>query len=262
MNQKEIDQINFREVRRNDKFFRMFANLSSSLESFENGCIQLRIVNNETQILNTFNTACEFAFSWKNNNHELQEADRFVVRFFRTDGLQGGIIKDFSTVGLEKLVTAIKAESKEVPFAVFYGVFDSKNACNKKDLVVEKTNTNRNINVELVKENGQRITESFKVHHLENNTLDLNNLLEVSDKWVVKSDPTLVNTIFNFNTMKSCVLLESDNGKDVVGASIFYNEWKGPFQHLTNRKEFLLIAEDSLENLGVLKTKIVEYKLE
>ena len=78
---ERLRAINHRHIRRVDKFYRMYAGLSSQLVRFEDDIMYVEIMNTERHILSTFNTAVAFASRWREWNEELAPARGFVVVF-------------------------------------------------------------------------------------------------------------------------------------------------------------------------------------
>jgi len=126
----QIETINSFYIRNIDKYFRMFAGLSSRLTRYDEDVIYLEIVNNQTHLLSTYNTAVVFAYKWKNHNPELNDAKGFVVIFKDSDSPQGFAFR--ATESPEKLSEKItrtlqKMKTEQtVIHAIFSGNFSKE----------------------------------------------------------------------------------------------------------------------------------------
>jgi len=137
----QIETINTFYIRNIDKFFRMFAGLSSRLNRYEDGVRYLGITNNHTHILSTRKTAVVFAYKWKNHNPELNKARGFVVVFKNSDAPQGFAFKAAGSPGklAKNIAESIEAMENGQPVfeSIFPGVFAKKLEDIKQDVVEE-----------------------------------------------------------------------------------------------------------------------------
>ena len=137
----QIETINTFYIRNIDKFFRMFAGLSSRLNRYEDGVIYLDITNNQTHILSTRNTAVVFAYKWKNHNPEPNKARGFVVVFKNADAPQGFAFRAAGSPGklANNIAESIQAMKNDQPVfeSIFSGVFAKELEDIKQDVVEE-----------------------------------------------------------------------------------------------------------------------------
>lgn len=82
MNQEEISLINKRHINEVDKLYRMHGGLSSELIGFSQNCIHLKISVSKRWDKSKNDTALQLAESWRNNNKELSEANKYEVSIF------------------------------------------------------------------------------------------------------------------------------------------------------------------------------------
>lgn len=116
----EVSAIANRYIKNFDKFYRMYAGISSSLKSYNNGIITLEIYNSEIKKQSDFNTALEFALKWASVNKELKQAEGFVVSFYKTNSTGFAIpAEGADNATLQKLISELK-ESKPTKLIGIY----------------------------------------------------------------------------------------------------------------------------------------------
>ena len=116
----EVSVIASRYIKNYDKFYRMYAGISSSLISYSKGIIALEIHNSEKKKPSDSNTALEFALKWASVNKELKEAEGFVVSFYKTASTGFAIpAVGADNATLQKLISELK-ESKPTQLIGIY----------------------------------------------------------------------------------------------------------------------------------------------
>ena len=120
LTEAEVSAIASRYIKNIDKMYRMYAGISSSLKSYNNGIITLEIHNSEKKKPSDFNTAIEFALKWACLNKELKEAEGFVVLFYKTGSTGFAISAEGAKdATLKKLISELK-ESKPTKLIGIY----------------------------------------------------------------------------------------------------------------------------------------------
>jgi hypothetical protein len=135
MTKKEVSAINDYYIRNMDKFWRMYAGVSSQLLFYRDGILYIEIQNSEKNILSTFNTAVAFANRWRDYNDELKNAQGFVVVFKKINRETGFALstnegKDALVKQLTASMTQLyqqndKAELSHIYSSVFTAGMDS-----------------------------------------------------------------------------------------------------------------------------------------
>lgn len=114
----EVSAIASRYIKNIDKLYRMYAGISSSLKSYNNGIITLEIHNSEKKKPSDFNTA--IALKWASRNIELKQAEGFVVSIYKTVSTGFAIPADGTNDSiLQQLITELK-ESKPTKLIGIY----------------------------------------------------------------------------------------------------------------------------------------------
>lgn len=120
LKQAEVSVIASRYIKNYDKFYRMYAGISSSLISYSKGIIALEIHNSEKTKPSDFNTALEFALKWASVNKELKETEGFVVSFYKIVSTGFAIpAEGADNATLQKLISELK-ESKPTKLMGIY----------------------------------------------------------------------------------------------------------------------------------------------
>ena len=120
LTEAEVSAIASRYIRNYDKLYRMYAGISSSLKSYNNGIITLEIHNSEKKKPSDFNTAIAFALKWASRNIELKHAEGFVVSIYKTISTGFAIPADEADDSiLQQLITELK-ESKPTKLIGIY----------------------------------------------------------------------------------------------------------------------------------------------
>jgi hypothetical protein len=122
-----ISVISSRYIKSYDKFYRMYAGISSSLKSYSNGIITLEIHNSEKTKASDFNTAFEFSLKWASVNKELKEAEGFVVSFYKTGSTGFAIPADGADDStLQKLISELKESKPTKLVGIYSGLISEK----------------------------------------------------------------------------------------------------------------------------------------
>jgi hypothetical protein len=120
LKEAEVSVIASRYIKNYDKFYRMYAGISSGLKSYKNGIITLEIHNSEKKKPSDFNTALEFALKWASVNKELKDAEGFVVSIYKTASTGFAIpAEGADNATLQKLISELK-ESKPTKLIGIY----------------------------------------------------------------------------------------------------------------------------------------------
>lgn len=131
LSQKEVAEIADRHVKGTDKWYRMFAGMSSDLERYENGVIYLKIENTEKREPSNITTAKKMVNSWASGNKELSQAKGFVVSFYRTEStgfvLDNKDLQDKAKIVAEvnKLKSSVK-QKKHTLINIFSGLLEGE----------------------------------------------------------------------------------------------------------------------------------------
>jgi hypothetical protein len=125
----KITEINTRYTERSDKFFRMFANVSTNLLLFESGIIFIEFINGKKKLPTCYSEALKHALYWKYSNPELNDAIGFVVVCKNTQRSQGTVLdlkKLKEADYLRNIVNAIKAPVESNIDKIYTGIFSDK----------------------------------------------------------------------------------------------------------------------------------------
>lgn len=127
----DIDAINLSHAHRIDKWFRMYAGLSSELMSYESGVIELEIRKSAKWTRSHEATARQFADTWKRSNQELSEAVAFLVHLYDRK-VPPGFIQPASSASTkegraalaETIKRIVEAPVEDIMLATVRGRFD------------------------------------------------------------------------------------------------------------------------------------------
>ena len=120
LTEAEVSAIASKYVRNYDKLYRMYAGISSSLKSYNNGIITLEIHNSERKKPSDYQTAIAFALKWASRNIELKQAEGFVVSFYKIASTGFAInAEGADNATLQKLISELK-ESKPTKLIDIY----------------------------------------------------------------------------------------------------------------------------------------------
>jgi len=120
LTEAEVSAIASKYVRNYDKLYRMYAGISSSLKSYNNGIITLEIHNSERKKPSDYQTAIAFALKWASRNIELKQAEGFVVSFYKIASTGFAInAEGADNATLQKLISELK-ESKPTKLIGIY----------------------------------------------------------------------------------------------------------------------------------------------
>lgn len=128
--QLDIHTISQRHVRGIDKFYRMYAGLSSELLSYESGVIELEIRRSARWPKPPEETAAQLAECWRGHNEELADAVAFLVHIYERKTDPGFFLPTDSLKGAEGAAILAKKirETVNVPadilIATVRGRFD------------------------------------------------------------------------------------------------------------------------------------------